>query len=193
MDYPALDPSYTPVVQHMSQWIAANADDLEFKGNDVLTRVTYHDPCRLGRQMGEYDAPRAVMEALPDLEITEMGRHGRNALCCGTSGFQHCDAESRRIQSERLVSARKTGAGAMVTACPNCLVHFSCAQVEDSRKLDHPPDIEMIDLTVLAASRLRGPGKVSEPDQVEEHREKDDPEGHGFGLLPGHASSGRAC
>lgn len=168
MDYPALDPSYRPRAQHMSQWIADHVDELEFKGNDIPIRVTYHDPCRLGRQMGEFDAPRTVMEALPDLDLTEMGRSGRNALCCGTSGFQHCDAESRRIQSERLVSARRTGAVAMVTACPKCLVHFSCAQFEDSRKLDHPPEIEMIDLTVLAASRLRGTGKSFRPDEDEE-------------------------
>jgi Fe-S oxidoreductase len=171
LDYPKLDPSFAPRVQHMSQWIAEHVDDLEFGGNDIPFRVTYHDPCRLGRQMAEFDAPRAVLESIPDVDLTEMGRHGRNALCCGTSGFQHCDAESRRLQSERLVSAKRTGAAAMVTACPKCLVHFSCAQTEDARRVDHPPEIEMIDLTVLAASRLREPGKAMEPkpDQAEEN------------------------
>jgi Fe-S oxidoreductase len=170
LDYPKLDPGYSPRVQHMSQWMAEHLDDLDFAGGETVDRLTYHDPCRLGRQMGEYDAPRAVMQAMPDLDLTEMPRHGRNALCCGTSGFQHCDAESRRLQSERLLSARRTGASTMVTACPKCLVHFACAQHEDSRRIDHPPELGLIDLTVLAASRLTGPrGAVGEvSDQAEE-------------------------
>ena len=158
LDYPSLDPGYRPQVQHMSQWIAGKLDQLEFTDQDSSDRVTYHDPCRLGRHMGEYDAPREILASIPEIDLIEMSRHGRNSLCCGTSGFQHCDAESRRLQSERLTSARRTGARTMVTACPKCQVHFACAQHEDSRKIDHPPAIELVDLTVLTASRLRGTG-----------------------------------
>jgi heterodisulfide reductase subunit D len=158
LDYPALDLKYRPQVQHMSQWIAGSLDRLEFTGQERDDRVTYHDPCRLGRHMGEYDAPREILASIPEIDLTEMTRHGRNSLCCGTSGFQHCDAESRRLQSERLTSARRTGAKTMVTACPKCMVHFACAQHEDSRRIDHPPELELVDLTVLTASRLKGSG-----------------------------------
>lgn len=154
-DYPSLETGYNPRVSHMSQWIAAHLDELHLGGSETGGRVTYHDPCRLGRHLGEVEAPRQVLGALPDVELAEMSRHGRDALCCGTSGFQYCDAESRRLQSERLESARATGARIMVTACPKCRIHFACAQKEDERRGRDHDALDLVDLTELTASRLR--------------------------------------
>ena len=93
----------------------------------------------------------------------EMERSGQDAACCGTSGFVHCDAASRRMQSERLEAAAATGADTLVTACPKCLIHFRCAQSEDRRRGRRARQIEVEDLTVLAAGRLVAAAAGDEP------------------------------
>ena len=103
-----------------------------------------------------YEEPRRLLKLIPESRVLEMGRNRENALCCGTSAWMECSNCSKSMRVERLHEALGTGANTLITACPKCQVHFSCAQNEDSRKLDHPPEIEMIDLTVLAASRLTG-------------------------------------
>jgi Fe-S oxidoreductase len=126
--------------------------------------VTFQDPCRLGRHLEVTEAPRRLLKAAIGATgstsanggktILEMRHSGRDAVCCGTSGFSHCDANSRRLQSERLQSAVATGADTLVTACPKCLIHFRCAQSEDRRRHRDTTSIEVEDLTVLAAAML---------------------------------------
>jgi Fe-S oxidoreductase len=99
-----------------------------------------------------------VLDALPGATFVEMPRTGRDAVCCGTSGFIHCDAASRAIQYDRLAEAAATGASTLITACPKCLIHFSCAQAEARRAGINRPTLEVQDFTVLAASLLADPG-----------------------------------
>ncbi|MFQ5876679.1 MAG: (Fe-S)-binding protein [Acidobacteriota bacterium] len=162
LDYPEIVPGYRPRVEHLAEFLAARieAGDLRFRGGGERT-FTYQDPCRLGRHLGVFDAPRRVLTALPGASLVEMGRTGRNAVCCGTSGFIHCDATSRRLQADRLRDASATGADVLVTACPKCLIHFSCAQAGERRRGGAERPIEVRDLTVLAAGMLesdRGTG-----------------------------------
>lgn len=111
--------------------------------------VTYHDPCRLGRLSGIYDGPRKLLQAIPGIELKEMPRSRENAVCCGTTGWMNCSGCSKTIQVERLAEASKTGAGAIVTACPKCQIHFSCA------KTAFDLDIEVTDLYDLVAERIK--------------------------------------
>jgi len=90
--------------------------------------VTYHDPCRLGRMAGVYDAPRKLLEAIPGIELKEMPRSRENGVCCGTSGWMNCSSCSKEIQLQRLSEAGDTGAGTLITACPKCQIHFQCAK-----------------------------------------------------------------
>jgi Fe-S oxidoreductase len=83
-----------------------------------------------------------------------MERSGRDALCCGTAGFVHCDAVSRQLQQQRLQGAVDTGADRLLTACPKCLLHFRCAQAEDRLRGRPPKEIEVEDLTVFLANLL---------------------------------------
>jgi Fe-S oxidoreductase len=157
LDYPALSDGYSPKVQHLSEFLAEQIDGgrLEARGGDV-PKMTYQDPCRLGRHGGVFDAPRQVLETVGNGSFREMELSGSDSVCCGTSGFIHCDAASRRLQDERLASAMETGAETLVTACPKCLVHFSCTQTEDRLRRREPASIRVEDLTVLAA-RMLGP------------------------------------
>ena len=111
--------------------------------------VTYHDPCRLGRLAGVYDAPRKLLEAIPGIELKEMPRSRDNGVCCGTSGWMNCSSCSKEIQMQRLKEAGDTGAGTVITACPKCQIHFRCA------KKAYNLDIEITDLFDLVAERIK--------------------------------------
>jgi Fe-S oxidoreductase len=115
------------------------------------TRVTYQDPCRLGRHLGVYDAPRKVMTDL-GFELTEMARTRDTSLCCGTSCWTSCGQVSKNIQVERLQEAKATGSELLVTACVKCQIHFKCAQ--DDLTLGQEIDIGIRDLTTLIAENL---------------------------------------
>lgn len=155
LDYPAIVGDYRPRVEHMTEFLAQRLDggDLTFRasGNGA---VTYQDPCRLGRQLDVLEEPRRLLTAVPDSELVEMERSGRDALCCGTSGFIRCDAVSRQLQEQRLQGAVATGAGKLLTACPKCLLHFRCAQAEDRQRGRPAKEIEIEDLTVYLANLL---------------------------------------
>jgi Fe-S oxidoreductase len=175
IDYPEHAPGYNPKVEHLSEFLAARveAGDLAFKANGDQT-LTFQDPCRLARHVGVTDQPRTVLGALPGKQLVEMQRSGEDALCCGTSGFMHCDATSKDIQAERLEEARATGAETLVTACPKCLIHFTCAQSEDRRRDGVEPKIQVTDFTVLAASMLDGEASKAEDGPADSERDTGD-------------------
>ena len=98
------------------------------------TKVTYHDPCFLGRWNSEYEAPRIVLKAT-GLQLVEMPRNKKGALCCGGGGgnfvtdFLGGSEESpARI---RVREAHATGANLLAVACPNCLT-----MLEDAVKVE---------------------------------------------------------
>lgn len=149
VDYPAHSIKLDVEVLHLAELLATNSP----LPNSLLpnTKVTFHDPCRLGRYMGVYDAPRQVIEGL-GLELVEMPRHRENALCCGTNGWTHCGAANRQIQADRLREARATGAEVLVTACLKCKIHFQCA-LQDG-ELKGELGLEIRDLATLVAEAL---------------------------------------
>ena len=168
LDYPEAAADFQPKVQHMSEFLAEKLAAGELvKRTGVAGTTTFQDPCRLGRHLGIVDAPRRVLESFGDEtagvrdgavnRFVEMDKAGVDAQCCGTSGFIHCDANSKRLQSERLRNAAASGADTLVTACPKCLIHFRCAQNEDRLRQRAAPVIEVEDLTVLAAALLGQP------------------------------------
>ena len=89
-------------------------------------KVTYHDPCFLGRHNGEYDAPRQVLRAIPGVELVEMERNRENSFCCGGgSGNFYTDFFGSRENSPSRIRVREaceTGAHILAVACPTCAV-----------------------------------------------------------------------
>ncbi len=171
LDYGAALSGNKVKVDHITTWLAGVREELGIGDGESQFEdmpVTYHDPCRLGRHMRVFDEPRELLDALPGVRLTEMEFSGRDAHCCGTTGFTHCDADSRRMQAERLGQAEETGAHALVTACPKCLIHFNCARAEDNRRAglngDSPRGarIRIEDITVLLSSALEKPVQARE-------------------------------
>ncbi len=108
-------------------------------------RITYHDPCYLGRHNGIFDEPREVLKSIPGLELVEMADHRSNSLCCGMGGGRIWmeTAKGERFADLRLEQALSVGAEVLVTACPYCISQF-----EDSRlTLKNSDAIQIMDLT----------------------------------------------
>ena len=94
---------------------------LKFK-TPVNKKITYHDPCHLGRASGVYDDPRFIMEAIPGLELIEMPRNREYSRCCGAGGglkSGYPDIQNKMAQ-RRVQEAEETGAEELVSACPFC-------------------------------------------------------------------------
>jgi Fe-S oxidoreductase len=95
----------------------------------ISRKVTYHDPCILGRHMGQYDAPRAMINSVPGVELIEMYSTREHALCCGGGGgvLGAHDEIAAQVAVERLQQAAGAGAEQLVTSCPTCVVNLKRA------------------------------------------------------------------
>jgi Fe-S oxidoreductase len=132
--------------------VAEKLKEGSFDLGGVASKVTYQDPCRLGRFSGIYEQPRDILRAVPGLELVEMPRNKKDAVCCGSSTWINCSRVNKKIQLERLREAQKTGAQTLITACPKCKIHLSCALKDN----DLEEAIEIKDLNVLLAESLGG-------------------------------------
>ena len=141
-------------VVHISQLLAEAIANGRLKFHRLAKKVTYQDPCRLGRLSGVYDEPRAVIAAIPGIELVEMPRNRTSALCCGTQAWINCGTVNKQIQAERLREASATGAETLITACPKCHIHLKCAMHDQN--LGEELKIEIEDITSLAARALAG-------------------------------------
>jgi Fe-S oxidoreductase len=112
--------------------------------------VTYHDPCRLGRQMGIYDEPRDLVKAVEGVKLVEMEHHGEDAMCCGVSSMMSCNENSRALRVSRFDEMRATGADLVLTSCPKCVTHFECLKFEG----DPRDDIEILDVVSFLAKQI---------------------------------------
>jgi Fe-S oxidoreductase len=146
VDYPQYVGDTGLEVLHISELLAQRITAIPARNGREPRRVTFHDPCRLGRYLGVYDAPREVLSRA-GFQLTEMRDSHHHATCCGTSAWMNCGAVNKRIQVERLEQARATGADVLVTACPKCQMHFQCAMDDP----DVRGEIEIRDLVTLLA------------------------------------------
>ncbi len=138
-------------VVFISEYIAELIDSgrLELKG-EYPQKVTYHDPCYLGRHNGIYDAPRQVLQQIEGLELHEMADSRENSLCCGGGGghiWMETPKEDR-FSDLRVKQAVATGAKVLVTSCPYCITNFT----DSSLGLDEAEALEIKDLTEIIAA-----------------------------------------
>ncbi|MFH1940736.1 MAG: (Fe-S)-binding protein, partial [bacterium] len=113
-------------VFHYTQLFSRYIDEgkLVFKG-ELPKKVTYHDPCFLGKQNKIFDEPRRVLQSIPGVEYLEMDRSRERSLCCeGGGGRMWMESESsdERLAEVRVKDAVSMGAEILATACPFCLL-----------------------------------------------------------------------
>jgi len=114
--------------------------------NNVKMRVTYHDPCHLGRHMSVYDPPRNLLTAVPGVQLVEMPRMRENAWCCGSgggvkSGYPDWAVE---ISGERVKEAEQLDVEAIVSACPFCERNLTDAISKYGSKLKVYDVVELV-------------------------------------------------
>jgi Fe-S oxidoreductase len=135
-------------VVHVSEYLFElfNEGKLEL-AKEYGKKVTYHDPCYLGRHNGIYDEPREVLRKIPSLELLEMADSRKDSLCCGGGGGRIWmdTPKGERFSGLRLEQAIEVGAEVLVTSCPYCITNF-----EDSRLiLDDSEAPEIKDITEI--------------------------------------------
>ena len=143
-------------VMHITQFLAQELDQGRLAFSSEFTKkVTYHDPCRLGRHMGEYDAPRKLLKAMKKVgvEFTEMDRIRETSLCCGVSAFNYCNDFSKAIRFDRLKEAENT-ADCLVTTCSKCQIHFNCLLTEKRSSEIQKINVEVKDIVVIIAKAM---------------------------------------
>jgi Fe-S oxidoreductase len=145
-EYPEFMVSFDVV--HISQYALQLINEGRLKPTkEYGKKVTYHDPCYLGRHNGIYDEPREVLKKIPGLELSEMAETREDSLCCGMGGGRIWleTPMSERFSNIRLQQAIETGAEVLATSCPYCISQF-----EDSRlNLKDSDVIQIKDITEI--------------------------------------------
>ncbi len=154
-DYPQFLGKFSFEVVHISEFIdeLIQGGKIEFD-EELKEKVTYHDPCRLGRHMGIFDEPRRVLNCIPGIELVEMKKNRSDSVCCGTSAWVNCESHSKQMQIKLLREANATGANLLVTSCPKCQIHLKCTQHDETLIERNEIFTEINDLTVLVAKAL---------------------------------------
>ncbi len=140
---------------YITDYLMDLVDDGKLKFNsNGKEKVTYHDPCRLGRHLGIYDSPRELIKAA-GFELVEMENNRDKGACCGVNAFATCEALSKIMQINRLMEAKETGAEKLITTCPKCVIHFSCAVWKEIPVEKEKVDISIEDLISIIAEKIK--------------------------------------
>ena len=145
-EYPEFNASFEII--HISQYLFELINQGRLQINkEYEKKVTYHDPCYLGRHNGIYDEPRGVLKKIPGLTLNEMDESREESMCCGMGGGRIWmeTQKSDRFANLRLDQAVGVGAEVLVTSCPYCITNF-----EDSRLVMNYDDVIQIkDITEI--------------------------------------------
>ncbi len=139
-------PELNAQVYHATEYIdkLIREEKLEITG-ELPMKVTWHDPCHLGRHCGIYEEPRRILKSIPGTELLEMERIKDQSWCCGGGGGVRTAFMdfAQKTATKRIKEAKKTGAQAIVTECPFCEQNLGDAL----SKMDE--DMELYDLTEI--------------------------------------------
>ena len=150
-EYPGLGGDYevihhTQLLEGLFKEGKLNVEGGEFKGK----KITFHDPCYLGRANDVYEAPRAVLQKL-DAELVEMKRCKSKGLCCGAGGaqmFKEAEKGNKEVNIERTEDALATSPNIIATGCPFC----NTMMTDGVKNFNKENDIQVLDIAELIAS-----------------------------------------
>ena len=151
-EYPELGGEYE--VLHHTQLIQdlINTGKLALEGSETYKgkKITFHDPCYLGRANDVYEAPRSLIEKL-DAELVEMKRCKSKGLCCGAGGaqmFKEAEPGTKEINIERTEDALETAAEIIATGCPFC----NTMMTDGIKNVEKEDTIKVLDVAELIAN-----------------------------------------
>ncbi|MEB0301780.1 (Fe-S)-binding protein, partial [Mucilaginibacter sp. 5C4] len=148
-EYPGLGGTYEVI--HHTQLIQSLIDEgkLKAEGGESFKgrKITFHDPCYLGRANNVYEAPRAALEIL-DTELVEMKRCKSNGLCCGAGGaqmFKEPEPGKKDINHERMLDVIQTGASVIASGCPFCMTMLT----DGVKHMEKEQEIKVLDIAEI--------------------------------------------
>ncbi len=150
-EYPAFGGNYQVIhhTQLINELVGAGKISMNMEGDNM--KITFHDPCYLGRHNKVTDAPRDALKSA-GVETVEMPRNGAKSFCCGAGGAQMWKEEeegSARVNVTRFAEAKSTGADTVAVGCPFCLTMMT-----DAAKGENSP-IQVKDVAEIVAERLK--------------------------------------
>ncbi|MHA1522204.1 MAG: (Fe-S)-binding protein [Promethearchaeota archaeon] len=136
---------------HITQYLARKIKEGTIDFKEFNKKITYHDPCHLGRHTNEYDAPREVLTAIPGVELVEMKYNRNRSRCCGSgagvkAGYPQ---DALNIAKIRVQEAIDTGASILATSCVFCKFGF----IDAKKAMD--ADIEIVNVEDLVVKLLK--------------------------------------
>jgi heterodisulfide reductase subunit D len=154
-DYPGL--SNKIEILHSTEYLAKLVKDGKLKLPRTELKVTYHDPCHLGRHAEVYDPPRKVLKAVPGLQLIEMKNSRELSRCCGGgAGVKTAYPDiSQKAALKRLKEAESTGSDVLITTCPFCVQTLKAAAEASKSKM------EIVELSVFLDKLMESRGKGS--------------------------------
>ncbi len=150
-EYPEFGANFE--VFHYTQYLLKLIQEGRLKlTKELREKVTYHDPCYLGRHNGIYEAPREILKKIPGLELVEMPESGASSLCCGGGGARIWEETKKeeRFSNIRVEQAIKVGAKILATTCPYCILNFD----DSVLTLDKGDVIKVKDVAELVAEAM---------------------------------------
>jgi Fe-S oxidoreductase len=157
-EYPQLGGNYEVI--HHTQLLARLVAEGRLKpAARVDEKLTYHDPCFLGRHNKVYTPPREILESVPGIEATEMHRCKERGFCCGAGGARMWMEEriGKRINIERIEEALALSPDTISTACPYCLVMLGDAVSAKKASGEAKETLEVVDVAQLLARSVAPP------------------------------------
>ena len=161
-EYPQLGGNYEVI--HHTQLLAKLVQEGTIKPVErVEEKLTYHDPCFLGRHNKVFTPPRQILDAVPGVEAEEMHRCKNRGFCCGAGGARMWMEEriGKRINTERIDEALALNPDTISTACPYCLVMLGDAIAAKKSSGDAKDTLEVVDVAQLLARSVRTTAPVA--------------------------------
>jgi Fe-S oxidoreductase len=157
-EYPQLGGNYE-VIHHTQLLARLVAEGKLTPVTPVEEKITYHDPCFLGRHNRVFTAPREIMEQVPGVRAQEMHRCKERGFCCGAGGARMWMEEriGKRINTERIDEALGTEPDTISTGCPYCLVMLGDAVSAKQASGEAKDSLEVVDVAQLLARSVRQP------------------------------------
>ena len=163
-EYPQLGGDYE-VLHHTQVLARLVADGKLTPVTPIEEKITYHDPCFLGRHNKVYTPPREIMEQVPGIKAQEMHRCKERGFCCGAGGARMWMEEriGKRINIERIEEALGTDPDTISTGCPYCLVMLGDAISAKKSSGEAKDSLEVVDVAQLLARSVAQPEPAAPP------------------------------
>ena len=150
-EYPELGGNYE--ILHHTQFLKGLMEEGRLKvegGKFKGKKITFHDPCYLGRANGEYEAPRELLQKL-EVELTEMKRSKKHGMCCGAGGaqmFKDAEPGDKEVNVLRTEQALETSSKIIATGCPFCMVMMS----DGVKAKNEEENVQVVDIAEMIAN-----------------------------------------